>query len=67
MDQYGTPVPQGVAGELWIGGIQVARGYVNQPELTAERFLPDPFSADPDARVYRTGDLRVRRSPHHLW
>ncbi|MGI9290684.1 MAG: non-ribosomal peptide synthase/polyketide synthase [Gammaproteobacteria bacterium] len=57
VDQQGVPVPAGIAGELWIGGIQVARGYVNRPELTAERFISDPFSDDPNARVYRTGDL----------
>jgi amino acid adenylation domain-containing protein len=49
-------VPLGVAGELWIGGPGVADGYRNRPELTAERFLPDPFT-DGDSRVYRTGDL----------
>ncbi|MEM1319018.1 MAG: amino acid adenylation domain-containing protein [Bacteroidota bacterium] len=49
-------------GELYIGGLQVARGYLNRPELTQERFRPDPFSKDPTARLYKTGDL-VRRLP----
>jgi amino acid adenylation domain-containing protein len=57
LDRYGQPVPIGVSGELHIGGIQVARGYLNRPELTAEKFIPDPFSNDPEARLYKTGDL----------
>ncbi|WP_323851969.1 non-ribosomal peptide synthetase [Xenorhabdus szentirmaii] len=57
LDPRGRPVPTGVSGEIHIGGAGVARGYLNRPELTAERFLPDPFSQDAGARMYKSGDL----------
>ncbi|MCH5532540.1 condensation domain-containing protein, partial [Pseudomonas syringae pv. syringae] len=57
LDALGQLQPLGVAGELHIGGIGVARGYLNQPDLSAERFIADPFSEDRQARLYKTGDV----------
>ncbi|KAF9993452.1 hypothetical protein BGZ80_008140, partial [Entomortierella chlamydospora] len=57
LDANYQPVPLGAVGELYIGGVGVARGYLNRSELTAERFIPDLFTANTGARMYRTGDL----------
>src|SRR5262249_29932991 len=57
LDKHGVPVGIGMRGELYIGGRLPARGYLNRPGLTAEKFTPDPFSAEAGSRLYRTGDL----------
>jgi len=57
LDADGNMVPIGVVGELHIGGVCLARGYLNRPDLTAEKFIPHPFSSDPGERLYKTGDL----------
>ncbi|AFZ17945.1 non-ribosomal peptide synthetase [Allocoleopsis franciscana] len=63
LDQYLHPVPIGVVGELYISGDGLARGYLNHTDLTVERFIPHPFSDNPEARLYKTGDL-VRYEPN---
>jgi amino acid adenylation domain-containing protein/non-ribosomal peptide synthase protein (TIGR01720 family) len=59
LDPYGSPVPIGIAGEMYVGGGGVARGYLDRAELTAQRFVPDPFAGD-GSKLYRTGDLARR-------
>ena len=58
LDAHGEPVPIGVLGELHVGGAGLAREYINRPDLTAEKFIPDPFSADSPKRLYKTGDRK---------
>ncbi len=57
LNECGSPVPMGIPGELYIGGTSLAQGYMKRPDLTAEKFIPNPWSPVPSARLYRTGDL----------
>lgn len=66
LDGTGEPVPVGVAGELYIGGVGVGRGYLNDPVKTASAFVPDPFTTEPGLRLYRSGDLARFRSDETL-
>ncbi|MGV3559415.1 amino acid adenylation domain-containing protein [Larkinella arboricola] len=66
LDSAMNPVPVGQEGEIYIGGVQVARGYLNNEKLTRERFLPDPFSTDISARMYKSGDLGRLHPDGHI-
>ncbi|WP_051789640.1 non-ribosomal peptide synthetase [Streptomyces sp. NRRL S-1022] len=66
LDAHGEPVPAGVRGELFVGGAAVRRGYWRRPDLTAQRFVPDPFGAVPGGRLYRTGDAARWRATGEL-
>jgi amino acid adenylation domain-containing protein len=66
LDKQLQPAPMGIPGELYIGGDGLAQGYLNRPELTAETFIPNPFSKEPEARLYKTGDLARYQSDGNI-
>lgn len=66
LDQHGNPQPVGVPGEMHIGGVGVAPGYLNRPDLTQEKFIPDPFASDDGAHLYKTGDLACYRDDGNI-
>ena len=66
LDAYFKPVPIGIVGKLFIGGMSLARGYLDRPEMTAERFIPNPFSQQQGERLYKTGDLARYRADGHI-
>ena len=66
LDTSLQPVPIGIPGEIYIGGDGLARGYFNRPEVTAEKFIQNPFSDDPISRLYRTGDLAKYRADGNI-
>jgi amino acid adenylation domain-containing protein len=66
LDRHLQPVPVGVPGELYIGGANLARGYLNEPAITAEKFIPNPFGDVPGTRLYKTGDLARRLSDGNI-
>ena len=66
LDAHLRPLPMGVLGEMYVGGAGLARGYLGRPDLTAERFVPDPLAAQPGSRLYRTGDLARRHASGEL-
>ncbi len=67
LDKHLAPVPQGVSGEIYLGGANLARNYLNRPSLTAEKFVPDPFGLMPGTRLYRTGDIATMKRDGNIF